>query len=118
MANDDYHVIVYRILQYLYACLKAGMRPDKKEIEPDGNRIPIEQAYWEYIMLHMLRDGLIEGAAEIRTHGGTRLKLDPDFNISPKGIEYLKDNSLMKRIEALIGNPIVKAAGGVIEMRL
>ena len=29
MAKDDYHVIVYQILAYLYAQLKAGEDPDE-----------------------------------------------------------------------------------------
>ena len=29
MAKDDYHVIAYKILAYLYTCLKEGRNPEK-----------------------------------------------------------------------------------------
>ena len=32
MAKNDYHVIVYRILLYLYACLKGG-----EDVDPRGS---------------------------------------------------------------------------------
>ena len=33
MAKDDYHVIVYQILAYLYQCLKKGERVEQKNLE-------------------------------------------------------------------------------------
>lgn len=34
MARDDYHVIVYQILAYLYQCLKNGSPVDVFMLEP------------------------------------------------------------------------------------
>lgn len=36
MAKDDYHVIVYKILSYLYTALKAGERVDDSLLKPDS----------------------------------------------------------------------------------
>ena len=33
MAANDYHVIVYEILAYLYDCLKNGIDPDIEAIK-------------------------------------------------------------------------------------
>ena len=32
MAKDDYHVIVCKILKYLYACLKAGENAENEKL--------------------------------------------------------------------------------------
>lgn len=48
MAKNDYHVIVYRILLYLYTCLKG-----------EGER------YWHYILCSLLDYGFISGAIRI-----------------------------------------------------
>lgn len=31
--NDDYPVIEYKILSYLYGCLKQGKEPDSRKID-------------------------------------------------------------------------------------
>ena len=36
MVKDDYHVIVYKILAYLYSCLKKGENPEKEYLLCDG----------------------------------------------------------------------------------
>ena len=47
MAKDDYFVIVYQILKYLYDCLKQGIKPDKEKLSYEFLNIP--PSYWEYI---------------------------------------------------------------------
>lgn len=37
MAKDDFHVIAYRILTYLYQCLKSGKNVDPKQIGVDSD---------------------------------------------------------------------------------
>ena len=37
MAKDDYHVIVYQILAYLYQCLKTGKDVDSKMLSVDSD---------------------------------------------------------------------------------
>ncbi|MFW5630377.1 hypothetical protein [Acetivibrio ethanolgignens] len=48
MAKDDYFVIVYRILNYLYECFKAGERPDMEMFGPVALRI--NNGYWVNVM--------------------------------------------------------------------
>ena len=33
MAKDDYHVIVYQVLAYLYQCIKKGESVESKNLE-------------------------------------------------------------------------------------
>lgn len=66
MAKDDYHVIVYQILSYLYDCLKKGMDPDPKQISCRSEFFSINERYWSYIMVSLLDYGFIEGCTKGR----------------------------------------------------
>jgi len=103
MAKDDYYVIVYKILAYLYSQLKKG-----KEIEPefllhDGELFKINYNYWVYIIVNMLDQGYIRGITNAKVANGhyiaDQLK---SVEITPKGIEYLCDNSLMEKAKSFL----------------
>ena len=55
MAKDDYFVIAYRILSYLYVCFKAGERPDMDCISADV--LHISTGYWFNIMRSLTEEG-------------------------------------------------------------
>lgn len=98
MAKDDYFVIVYQILAYLYSCLKDGEDIDPKLLEPDSKYLNINERYWAYIMEHMQEQGFIE---HITLKFAMRHQLAQyDLSrcrITPKGIEYLCENSTIKK---------------------
>lgn len=43
MAKDDYHVIVYKLLAYLYRCLKDGEAIQTDLLEPGSRMINVNQ---------------------------------------------------------------------------
>lgn len=95
MAKDDYFVIVYRILNYLYECFKAGERPDMEMFGPVALRI--NNGYWVNVMESLYNEGYITGVSVIKSIGGSSgIKL-LDLKITQKGIEYLQDNSKMTK---------------------
>lgn len=53
MAKDDYHVIVYQILAYLYQRLKKGETADESMLKHDGHLFKIDKSYWAYIIQHV-----------------------------------------------------------------
>lgn len=50
MAKDDYHVIVYQILAYLYTCLKTDEAVDPALLQHDSKMMDINRNYWVYII--------------------------------------------------------------------
>ena len=54
MAKNDYFVLVYKILSYLYKCLKKGREPSEEYLKPLTKDFPIEYSYWSYIMEHIV----------------------------------------------------------------
>ena len=61
MSRDDYFVLVYQILAYLYTCLKEGQQAVPEYLNPDSPLLGINEQYWTYIMTNMLKQGYIEG---------------------------------------------------------
>ena len=61
MAKDDYYVIVYQILAYLYVKLKSGEPVDANMLKNDGPYFQINEKYWCYVMENLLESGLVRG---------------------------------------------------------
>lgn len=104
MAKDDYHVIVYQILAYLYQCLKKGTPVDKTKLDYGSELLGINKSYWAYIIYHMQSMGLIAGIVFVDIDNveiplATRLE---NARITPKGIEYLCDNSFMEKAKRFL----------------
>lgn len=98
MAKDDYHVIVYQILSYLYDCLKRGIDPDPRQISCRSDFFRINERYWSYVMVSLLDYGFVDGCARVEVDNAepTVGALDR-ARITPRGIEFLTDNSLMSK---------------------
>jgi hypothetical protein len=92
MAKDDYYVIVYQILKYLYECLKNGKEVDYELLEAEN--FGINQQYWEYIMKNMRSQNFVTGVSTLGKQGRTDIK---KIAITPTGIDYLFDNNLMSK---------------------
>ena len=110
MAKDDYHVIAFRVLSYLYGCLRAGVKPDLRRFKhSDESLEDLTDSYWQYIIKHLFLDGYIEGV-KIGTVVGNTEQIDVrDAAITPKGIEYLETDSAMSRAFMFL-----KKAGAVV----
>ena len=103
MAKDDYHVIVYQILSYLYNCLKHGQSPDPLMLKADSDLLRINDQYWYYVIENLLNDGYIVGITITKTWGKETIVDNLDrCMITPKGIEYLCDNSFLNKAKELL----------------
>ena len=104
MSKDDYHVIIYQILSYLYHCLKSGKAVEPGKLKPDSvyftaNGQSINIGYWAYIIYHLQRGGYIEGVV-FTDMDNLSVPYPADLDgcmITPEGIEYLTDNSFLAK---------------------
>ena len=104
MAKDDYHVIVYNILSYLYRCLKSGVGIEEAFLKADSPNVGVSEKYWSYIIYHMQSDGLIEGVV-LADNGLGDVPYPLELGrcrITPKGIEYLNYNSIMQKVKRFL----------------
>lgn len=98
MAKDDYHVIVYKLLAYLYRCLKDGEAIQTDLLEPGSRMINVNPNYWGYIMENMQKQGYIEYITLTFAIGHELMDWDVSkCRITPQGIEYLQENRAIKR---------------------
>ncbi len=94
MAKDDYYIIAYRLMAYLYSCLKAG---EKQNIDYIYSLSDVP-TYFDYILVNLYNDGYLEGIVKIPLLGSDYgVRVMPDVMITPKGIEFLQTNSAMSK---------------------
>lgn len=94
MAKNDYFVVAYRILAYLYECFKAGEKPDIDFYGADA--LKINNGYWTNVMESLYNEGCITGINIIKSAGVQGVKV-MELKITQKGIEYLQENSFMAK---------------------
>lgn len=95
MAKDDYFVIVYQVLKYLYECLKKGEQPEPSYLR--AGRYSIPENYWAYIVISLINENYITGITQTQTKNGVIFDSLEETIITPKGIEYLFENSLLEK---------------------
>ncbi|MEG2652723.1 MAG: YjcQ family protein [Ruthenibacterium sp.] len=103
MAKDDYNIIVYKILAYLYAQLKAGADIDAAIISANGPLFCIHARYWAYVLENLQAQGHIRGLVITKPWGSdTIVQGLSDCEITPDGIAYLCENSLMEKTKQFL----------------
>lgn len=100
MARDDYHVVLYQILSYLYVKLKSGEMVDEKFLKHNSPFLGINESYWKYIIINIFEEGYIKGIKLTKAFGN-EIFIDGLENIviTPKGIEYLMDNNFLNKVK-------------------
>lgn len=100
IAKDNYFRIVYAILTELYAAARAGEKVQLAHISPE--RFHIDESYWLDIMCNQVDSGRIKGFKYMSTKTGRAVISLDDIGITECSIEFLMENSMMKKVvEAL-----------------
>lgn len=103
MAKDDYFVLVYKILAYLYTVLKEGRSPDAKMLQYDSTLLGVNEPYWAYIMENLQAKWYITGLTVVAEWGGARSISNLErCQITPDGIAYLFENNLLAKAKELL----------------
>ena len=110
MAKDDYAVCVYKILKYLYEKLKRGEPVEEAFLAADSPFLGISASYWAYIIQSLLKEELIEGPALKAVWGIDVIILNLEkARITPRGIEYLSENSTMRKAAGFLKGTVSAA---------
>lgn len=107
MAKDDYFRIVYLILRYLYSQMKKGnINVELDDLLKNGDLPSIPEDYFNEIVKNLFDDGYIAGEIkEVKyIHERYPRITVKSLKIKPKGIEYLNDNSMMKKVAKALGD--------------
>ena len=95
MAKDDFHVIAYRILSYLYTCLKEGRKPTGDDISYEKFKIP--ETYLNTVIGNLYKKGYIDGIIPYDAAGGVTLYILDRPEITMDGVAFLQENSMMQK---------------------
>ena len=83
MAKDDINVIMYKILKYLYTCMKAGVKPIPEELI---DFLDIPELYRETVIHGLHEKGFIDRAG-----------------ITIDGMRFMDSDSGMKEVNEFLG---------------
>ena len=111
MAKDDYDVIVYKILLYLYGVMKRIIIFQEASFNMTISRAKISEEYLADVLRMMQGEGLIDGAEIIKAWGNDYILTNDisEISITAAGIRYLKENSTMKKV----GDALEKVPGAL-----
>lgn len=112
MAFDDMEVIIFKVLTYLYACLKQGKAPRFEDIQSNSRLLDIPEAYWIVVMQEMIRKELIGGVRVIPTKSGPTFS-DNGIHITLEGVNYLSENEGMKKAKKFLGETFLSVVNGL-----
>lgn len=105
LKKDDYDVVVYKILKYLYAQFKKGRKLIEMSEIIKNIDVRIEQGYFDNIIETAYKQELIEGCFE------EHYFIDEDeptvemtaAKITPTGIRFIETNPIIKEVEKFLG---------------
>ena len=97
MAHDDLHVLMYKVLAYLYDCMKTGKEPQKSMLSAEG---PIFQGVPESYRVHVMREielkGLVRGVI-VRYADNTGTVVVDDPCVTLEGVGFMQENTMMRK---------------------
>lgn len=116
MAKDDYHVIVYKILAYFYGCLKSGKTPRREDYAPECEMFSIPESYWAQIMRELIENGYLRDIIVVPRAQGIGIKAGPTAAITMKGVEFLENNSGLRKAKEFLGKAFEVVLAQIIAM--
>lgn len=115
MSSDDYWVVAYKILSYLYACMKAG-----KEVDVAAMRdlVRVNESYFGMVVRGLQDKGLVSGFHFDGLSGAIIDSPDSaymdDFAITMDGALFVRENSNMEKAKRFAGAAFENALAAAI----
>ncbi|MCI1225702.1 MAG: YjcQ family protein [Atopobiaceae bacterium] len=88
---------MYKILAYLYSCLKSGEPVDHKVVSCSGGMFEIPYVYWAQVMRQLVDAGYIDGVVVTKTWGGDVIVRLVEPTVTLSGVEFMQENGAMKK---------------------
>ena len=100
MAKNDMHLIVFKVLAYLYECMVNGLvvKSDNFKVENNYFAEDLNQRYLNDICMMLEEKGYTKGFKFADTWGGEVIAVSYNAKVTPEGFEYLKENKTMKKV--------------------
>lgn len=93
MAKNDMYVVMYRIIAYLYDCMKRGVEPEDAMWSSHAMGIP--ESYWTSIVEQLVSHGYITCVGIEEYFGGERMVSIFRPEVTMEGLAFAEENSMM-----------------------
>lgn len=103
MASDDMHLIIYKILRYLYDCNRQGKLPTFSDMFSVLELTGIPKSYLAQILTEMMDCKYITGCYVTVAKDITQFHMSENAGITISGVDYLNENSRMKKATEIAG---------------
>lgn len=100
MAQNDFFPIVYRILAALYKNLKEENKNDKGLF--DTTLYGCRKTFLNYILKFLIDEKYVDNVSYTYYDNEINFSDLSIMQITPKGIEYLQDNSMMNKAKIFL----------------
>lgn len=100
MAQNDMYVVMYKIIAYLYDCMKRGVSPDAAKISAGALGIPDE--YWIDVIEELVDHGYVKGFEVVRYFSGARDVASDRPRVTMEGVAFAQENSMMGKAKAFL----------------
>lgn len=100
MAQNDMYVVMYKILAYLYDCMKRGVEPEDARWSAQAMGIP--ESYWNAIVEELVDHRFVSGVKVTRFLGGEMMVSSVDPRVTMEGVAFAQENSMMGKAKAFL----------------
>lgn len=94
MAQNDMYVVMYKILCYLYDCMKRDIAPDVEEFSHVALGIP--ELYWQDVIHELFRKHYISGVMLTRKGNGFVVNFNRP-RVTMDGVAFMQENTMMAK---------------------
>lgn len=114
MAKNDMHLIVYKILRYLYGCNKEGKAPTFTDMLKVLELPTVPISYIRQIIEELLKNEYIDGINILETKDGTYIDVSEKARVTIRGVDYLNDNGRLGKAAFVAGKAFDVLVGAII----
>lgn len=101
MAQNDMYVVMYRILAYLYDCMKRGEVPERERYSAHALGVP--EPYWSMVMSELVSHRFVADASVSRySDGSFMVFLGKNPYVTMEGVEFAQENSMMGKAKRFL----------------
>ncbi len=116
MASDDFEVIAYKILSYLYRCMKDGKKVDVAAMR---QLVGCNERYFGLVVRNLQSKGYVEGFFFDGLSGvvidSPSLAAMSDPAITMDGAVYVSENSRMSKCKDFLGHAFELALSAAVQ---
>ena len=100
MAHNDMYVVMYKIIAYLYDCMKQGVEPDG--VKWSSYALGIPRSYWVAVIEERVGHRYIDGVTVHKFLNSEASVTALNARVTMEGVAFAQENSMMGKAKAFL----------------